>query len=130
MGVAFHSGGTWSGTSAPSVRTVLLWGASWICKFRVGDDVKPQRTSRKRRRGQDEDADEEADHEPEAVPSGLDDGEDEGKGTEMGLEVWTKYRNLLAVDFLDPKEMVIVERSFMDVMSKLPPAYFKVKYGT
>ena len=130
MGISFHPGSTWSGTSAASVRTVLLWGASWICKFRVGDDVKAHRTSRKRRRGQDEGEDEEADHEPEAVPSGLDDGEeDEGKGTEVGLEVWTKYRNMLAVDFLDSKDMVIVERPFMDIMSKLPPAYFKFKYG-
>jgi U3 small nucleolar RNA-associated protein 4 len=130
MGIAFHPSGTWSGISAPSVRTVLLWGASWICKFRIGSDVQDQRASRKRRRGQDE-GEEESDHEPEAVPSGLDDGEaDEGKGTEMGLEVWTKYRNMLAVDFFDSKEMVIVERPFMDVMAKLPPAYFKFKYGT
>ena len=28
----------------------------------------------------------------------------------MGLEVWKKYRNMLAVDFFDSKEMVIVER--------------------
>ena len=40
----------------------------------------------------------------------------------MGLEVWKKYRNMLAVDFFDSKEMVIVERPFMDVMSKLSPA--------
>jgi len=127
MGIAFHPTSTYS---APSVRTVLLWGASWICKFRIGYDVQAQRATRKRRRGQDED-EEETDHEPEAVPSGLDDGEeDEGKGTEMGLEVWRKYRNMLAVDFFDSKEMVIVERPFMDVMASLPPAYFKFKYGT
>jgi len=130
MGIAFHPTSTWSAYSAPSVRTVLLWGASWICKFRIGYDVQAQRVSRKRRRGQDED-EEETDHEPEAVPSGLDDGEeDEGKGTEMGLGVWRKYRNMLAVDFFDSKEMVIVERPFMDVMARLPPAYFKFKYGT
>ena len=130
MGIAFHPSSTWSGISAPSVRTVLVWGASWICKFRIGYDVQAQRTSRKRRRGRDED-EEESDHEPEAVPSGLDEGEEgEGKGPEMGLEVWTKYRNMLSVDFFDSKEMVIVERPFMDVMSKLPPAYFKFKYGT
>ena len=130
MGIAFHPSSTWSGMGAPSARTVLLWGASWICKFRIGCDVQAQKASRKRRRGQDEE-EEESDHEPEAVPSGLDDGEEgEGKGTEMGLEVWKKYRNMLAVDFFDSKEMVIVERPFMDVMSKLPPAYFKYKYGT
>ena len=130
MGIAFHPSGTWSSIGAPSVRTVLLWGASWICKFRIGNDVQAQVTSRKRRRGRDED-EEGSDHEPEAVPSGLDDGgEGEGKWPEMGLEVWTKYRNMLAVDFFDSKEMVIVERPFMDVMSKLPPAYFKFKYGT
>jgi U3 small nucleolar RNA-associated protein 4 len=54
MGIAFHPSSTWSGISPPSVRTVLLWGASWICKFRIGNDVKAQRASRKRRRGQDE----------------------------------------------------------------------------
>ena len=131
MGVAFHPSSTCSGIGAPSVRTVLLWGASWICKFRIGSDVKAQKSSRKRRRGQNEETEGESAHEPEAVPSGADGGEeDEGRGTEMGLEVWTKYRNILAVDFFDSKEMVIVERPLMDVMSKLPPAYFKFKYGT
>ena len=130
MGIAFHPTNRWSAYGAPSVQTVLLWGASWICKFRIGYDVQAQRASRKRRRGQDEDEGE-TDHEPEAVPSGLGDGEeDEGKGAEMGLEVWRKYRNILAVDFFDSKEMVIVERPFMDVMARLPPAYFKFKYGT
>ena len=46
------------------------------------------------------------------------------------MELWTKYRNMLAVDFFDSKEMVIVERPFMGVMSKLPPVYFKFKYVT
>ena len=48
----------------------------------------------------------------------------------MGLEGWAKYSNVLAVDFFNSKEMVIVERPFMDAMSKLPPAHFKFKYGT
>jgi U3 small nucleolar RNA-associated protein 4 len=131
MGIAFHPASTWSGTSTPTVRTVLLWGASWICKFRIWNDVETQRAPRKRRRGESDDEKEDSDREPETALSGLDDREEaEGKGTEMGLEVWTKYRNMLAVDFFGSEEMVIVERPFMDVMSKLPPAYFKFKYGT
>ena len=40
VGIAFHPSSIWSGIGAPLVRTVLLWGASWICKFWVGYDVQ------------------------------------------------------------------------------------------
>lgn len=39
------------------------------------------------------------------------------------------YRPILHVDFLDDGELVVVERPLVDVLSTLPPAYFKHKYG-
>ena len=41
----------------------------------------------------------------------------------------THYRPLLLVDFVTPGELVVVERPLVDVLAKLPPAYFKPKYG-
>jgi len=41
----------------------------------------------------------------------------------------THYRPILHVDFLDPGELVVVERPLVDVLATLPPAYFKPKYG-
>jgi U3 small nucleolar RNA-associated protein 4 len=41
----------------------------------------------------------------------------------------TNYRPILALDFLGPGELVLVERPLADVLSKLPPAFFKPKYG-
>lgn len=41
----------------------------------------------------------------------------------------THYRPILYMDFLDAGELVVVERPLVDVLSELPPAYFKHKYG-
>jgi U3 small nucleolar RNA-associated protein 4 len=41
----------------------------------------------------------------------------------------THYRPILHVDFLGPGELMVVERPLVDVLSTLPPAYFKPKYG-
>jgi U3 small nucleolar RNA-associated protein 4 len=51
-------------------------------------------------------------------------------GGELFLSVFTQYRHLLGVHFLDWDEMVVIERPLLDVLSQLPPAYFKAKYGT
>lgn len=49
---------------------------------------------------------------------------------ELFFSMFTQYRNLLAVEFINSDEMVVVERPLLDVLSTLPPAYFKAKYGT
>jgi U3 small nucleolar RNA-associated protein 4 len=41
----------------------------------------------------------------------------------------THYRPILFVDYLTAGELVVVERPLVDVLSTLPPAYFKHKYG-
>ncbi|KAH9947650.1 WD40 repeat-like protein [Amylocystis lapponica] len=45
------------------------------------------------------------------------------------VRVVTHYRPLLLVDYVAPGELVVVERPLVDVLAKLPPAYFKTKYG-
>ncbi|KAG1749712.1 WD40 repeat-like protein [Suillus paluster] len=49
--------------------------------------------------------------------------------SERKLRMVTNYRPILALDFLGPGELVLVERPLVDVLSKLPPAFFKPKYG-
>jgi U3 small nucleolar RNA-associated protein 4 len=41
----------------------------------------------------------------------------------------THFRPILFVDFLTAGELVVVERPLVDVLSTLPPAYFRHKYG-
>ncbi|KAF7339657.1 WD-REPEATS-REGION domain-containing protein [Mycena sanguinolenta] len=41
----------------------------------------------------------------------------------------THYRPILFIDFLAPRELVVVERPLVDVLATLPPAYFAHKYG-
>lgn len=48
---------------------------------------------------------------------------------DSNFKVVTHYRPILLVDFLDPGELVVVERPLVDVLATLPPAYFKPKYG-
>ena len=48
---------------------------------------------------------------------------------QRNFKLITHYRPLLLVDFVSPGELVVVERPLVDVLAKLPPAYFKPKYG-
>jgi len=109
-----------------SYQSVILWGANWICRFRIFPR-SAGRSSVKRGRNEDEATEEESDiKETEVVQSSL----EKAASGELFLTVFTQYRHLLGVDFLDWDEMVVIERPLLDVLSQLPPAYFKAKYGT
>jgi len=41
----------------------------------------------------------------------------------------THYRPILFVGFVGRGELVVVERPLVDVLARLPPAFFKPKYG-
>jgi len=88
---------------------VYAWGSSWLCKL----DLNLELPSPDRKRSRDEDkrgGNEKTDKRP--------------------LEVCTRYRNILSVAFLGPKELLVVERPITDVFQTLPPAFFRPKYGT
>ena len=48
---------------------------------------------------------------------------------QQNFKLVTHYRPVLFVDFIAPAELVVVERPLVDVLAKMPPAYFKPKYG-
>lgn len=140
----------YGGKGAMAHQSVVLWGSNWICRFRLHPRSVPAAGGSKRRREEDvEDGDEGGDEE---TGSEEEEGEEEppaeskkaekkrGRGGknrirgsgegEMFLRIFNQYRNLLGVEFLNSEEMVVVERPLIDVLSALPPAYFKAKYGT
>lgn len=116
IGVAFEplplSDGEMTGIAPPSIKPkeAIFWGSSWLCKLELDWEGKYTGQSRKRRRQTG----------PVAV------GE---MASERKLRMVTNYRSILALDFLGPGELVLVERPLADVLSKLPPAFFKPKYG-
>ncbi|KAG1757881.1 WD40 repeat-like protein [Suillus lakei] len=117
IGVAFEplpspSDDEMTGIAPPSTKPkeAIFWGSSWLCKLELDWEGKYTGQSRKRRRQTG----------PVAV------GE---MASERKLRMVTNYRPILALDFLGPGELVLVERPLVDVLSKLPPAFFKPKYG-
>jgi U3 small nucleolar RNA-associated protein 4 len=93
-----------SEASLDSSKEVIAWGSSWMCKI----PLDKRMAARKRLRDTDGD-----------------DGTDGGRtGT-----VTMRYRNMLAVGFVGGDELVVVEKPVMDVMQKLPAAYFRARYG-
>lgn len=104
----------------------VCWGANWLFRLplslsSIHDD---SRTSRKRRHAQ-----------AQQPPPPQDQLDVEGAaGEEMlanfSTKLVTHYRPILHLDFLSDGELVVVERPLVDVMSTLPPAYFKHKYGS
>lgn len=99
-------------------RCVVLWGNSWICKVRLGTSYN-HKTSKKRRR---ESMQLSLNKDINALQQSGNQGED--------LRIIRKYRPLLLVGFIGPGELLVVERPLMDLLSSLPPAYYKPKYGT
>ncbi|KZT21715.1 WD40 repeat-like protein [Neolentinus lepideus HHB14362 ss-1] len=98
---------------------VLLWGSTWICKVRLDAPVGWGGFSKKRRR----------ESRKLASGSGRVGADDQRGDQQTNFKLVTHYRPILFVGFLAPGEMVVVERPLVDVLTKLPPAYFKPKYG-
>ncbi|KAI0639180.1 WD40 repeat-like protein [Trametes polyzona] len=138
LGVAFDPGARpGTGASAGSgeegaphlpPRTALFWGATWLCKVNLAERAGPG-AFEKRRRGKRK----AMDPPPNAngrVEVQVDDGAGEQQQQHpRNFKLVTHYRPLLFVDFVAPGELVVVERPLVDVLAKLPPAYFKPKYG-
>jgi len=110
----------------------LFWGFTWMCSVKLDSPAGWGGFSKKRRR------------EYKTIPNGAPQShantskaqanvsaEDQNSQTQpKNFTVLTYYRPLLFVDFLDCGEMVVVERPLVDVMSSMPPAFFKPKYGS
>ena len=113
-------------------RKALFWGFTWMCSVKLDSPVGWGGFSKKRRR------------EYQATPNGasqphanvgraqanISTEDTHGQTQPKNFTVLTHYRPLLFVDFLDCGEMVVVERPLVDVMSAMPPAFFKPKYGS
>ncbi|KAH9937471.1 WD40-repeat-containing domain protein [Fomitopsis serialis] len=100
-----------AGRSLPP-RNALFWGATWLCRIKLDADPGSGVFEKRRRRD----------------PYGRKRGGRDGEPAEE-LTLITKYRPLLFVDFIGPKELLVVERPLVDVLHALPPAFFKPKYG-
>jgi len=90
----------------------LLWGSTWICKVSLSENRTPGKSNRKRRRESVKESAAAQDH-----------------GEQVVGRMATHYRSMLFLDFLTNGELVVVERPLIDILSTLPPPYFKPKYG-
>lgn len=111
LGVAFDPAG--SSTESPS-RYALFWGSTWICKLPLNHSAGAGNNKKRRRESIKRFA--------PLPPPGVDDPPGDFK-------MITHYRPILFVDYLGAGELVVVERPLVDILSTLPPAYFKHKYG-
>ncbi|KAL4068329.1 WD40-repeat-containing domain protein [Scleroderma yunnanense] len=101
---------------AASHSAAIFWGSSWMCKLRL-DWLGQYADRRKRRKSEAK--------QPIPPISNVQNSAWEARN----LRMITQYRAILIADFLKPGELVLVERPLVDVLSKLPPAFFKPKYG-
>lgn len=101
-----------------------LWGSTWLCKIRLDPTAAPSSHKRRRHSIKKKQSSTQLASEDAAA----DERQEQFKESH-NFKVVTHYRPILFADFIGPKELVIVERPLVDVLSKLPPAYFKPKYG-
>lgn len=108
-----------------SQKEAIFWGSSWLCKLRL-DWLSKYTEPRKRRKSEARHPTQDHQGVPTLAPRpDLQNSAYEARN----LRMVTHYRTILALDFVGPGEMVLVERPLVDVLSKLPPAFFKPKYG-
>lgn len=110
--------------SQDGVDNAWLWGSSWLCKVRLNQSTVPM--SKKRSRGN---LTEKSPSAPSTKNGVTDDFDQKESSDDGNFKVVTHFRPILFTGFIGPKELVIVERPLVDVMSRLPPAFFKPKYG-
>lgn len=113
LGVTFDPAQSPPASPGSAPRYALFWGSTWMCKLSLNDSTGASLTKKRRR--------ESAKLSAPLLPSNEEPAGD--------FKMITHYRPILLVDFLDPGELVVVERPLVDVLSMLPPAYFKHKYG-
>jgi len=99
-----------SHTPSTRPKEAIFYGSSWLCKLEL--DWGGNHTGRSRKRPR----------QTGLVTVGE-------MGSERKLRMVTYYRPILALDFFGPGELILVERPLVEVLSKLPPAFFKPKYG-
>lgn len=112
-------------------RKALFWGFTWMCSIKLDSPAGWGGFSKKRRR-EHRTAGTGAPQPYMDVGKAQANVSGEDKKSQMqpkNFTVVTHYRPLLYVDFLDCGEIVVVERPLVDVMSAMPPAFFKPKYG-
>jgi U3 small nucleolar RNA-associated protein 4 len=137
MGLVFSGvavGGASGAGERKGSKEVVAWGTSWMCKISLISSPSSQHGSygltntgaggKKRPRERDAGQSQTQTQNQNLVQA------HSGTGEKDDLEVINRYRNILFVDYLTPKEMVIVERPIVDVLRELPPAYFRHKYGS
>jgi len=117
-----------AGRSLPP-RNALFWGATWLCRIKL--DADPGSGVFEKRRRRDPYGRKRGELAPHHIvnPSAPILEEGEVGNPQRNFTLVTKYRPLLFVDFIGPKELLVVERPLVDVLHALPPAFFKSKYG-
>ncbi|KAL6304216.1 WD40 repeat-like protein [Sparassis latifolia] len=129
LGVSFDPGArVGEGGAYTPHRHALFWGATWLCRVKLDASAGWGGFEKKRRW----DGKRHTTAQPSSNPtSRLDVSMEEGRGQQQqNFKIVTHYRSILFVDFMRPAELVVVERPLVDVLAKLPPPYFKAKYGT
>jgi U3 small nucleolar RNA-associated protein 4 len=112
-------------------RNVILWGRGWLCKLDLMGDAALNLSGpglggiRKRKQPFGSPSDTSKDHISARQVSAEKDALDQ-----RPAQVVTKYRDIMLVDFLGPKEMIVVERPTVDILQNLRPAFYKPKYGS
>ena len=112
-------------------RKALFWGFTWMCSVKLDSPVGWGGFSKKRKRERKTTTNGMSTPRKNVGKAQSGSAEDQnGQTHPKNFAVLTQYRPLLFVDFLDCGEMVVLERPLVDVMSAMPPAFFKPKYGS
>lgn len=110
-------------------REAVFWGSTWICKIQLDAGVVYGGFEKKRRRDGSGKKRKDVTPPREAEEDGGAHTQQQQQQSANNFKLITTYRPILFAEFIAPGELVVVERPLVDVLARLPPAYFKPKYG-
>jgi len=110
-------------------RKVLLWSKSWMSAINI--DAQIQHTKVEQKKGALKISTKRKSHEkqpPSQSKRQLQQEEEEDDDV-RGVSFMKRYSDVLSIDFFNCDEMLVIERPWADILQKLPPAYFKPRFG-
>lgn len=121
--------------------TITAWGMTYLCLIDLAKDVGARNAvlnvnKRKRIKQHKDDGRKETEerrskrHEQGGIAAPTSEPPVPVKGDPMNFQLLFKYQPLMFLDFMGPDSMVVVERPMFGILEKLPPSFYKAKYGT
>ena len=107
-------------------KIMILWTSNYFCLIDFSKKVKSKLNFFKCQGTKKLHDDDNDDH----TINSNDNNNNKNNAKIVHMQLVTRYKQIMYLEFISPNSLVIVERTLVDVLEHLPPAFYVSKYGT